>query len=534
MSKSEPLIAAGEYFNIAEGVCDRWAASEAARIALIQKNADGSVSRVSYGELQARANKLANALVERGVGCGARIGIMLPQCVEAAVAHIAIYKIGAIAVPLFGLFGPDAIKYRAFDCEMAAILTDRNGIAKVEVVWNDLPALRFCMVTNLAEAVDDGRVLSMAAVCEKKSDQFTSLKTKADDPALIIYTSGTTGHPKGALHAHRVLLGHLPGLRVSHNNFPQEGDIMWTPADWAWIGGLLDVLLPSLYLGVPVVAHRADKFEAEKVFSLIEELNIRNIFFPPTALKLLRQAEHSGESGRMKVRSIASGGESLGKELLDWGVRCFGVLINEFYGQTECNLVLSSSSSEGIHRPGAIGKAVPGFTVSVVSNLGQELGAGEAGHIAIQTPNPNQMLRYWNNPQATSEKYIGSWLITGDQGYVDDDGYVHFLGRDDDVITSAGYRIGPTPIEDCLLRHPAVELAAVIGKKHPVRTEIVKAYIVLSKDYSPCEALVEDLKQHVRQHLSAHEYPREIEFLESMPLTATGKIVRRELRARAN
>lgn len=524
------LPAVEGFFNIAEACCDRWALREPERLALIQKNLDGTLSRCSYRDLQHAANRLANALQRRGIGAGERVGIMLPQRIEAAVAHLALYKLGAIAVPLFVLFGLDAIRHRAADCAMRALITDATGLAKLERIWAELPDLAFCYA--LDGRSQDPRVLDYALETRQAPTHFQTCRSGPEDPAVIIYTSGTTGHPKGALHAHRVLLGHLPGVSVSHDGFPQAGDLIWTPADWAWIGGLLDVLLPSLCLGVPVVAHRAEKFDPQAAFALIEELAVRNLFLPPTALKLLRQVKSPERRWRLAVRSIASGGESLGAELLAWGQQTFGVTINEFYGQTECNLVVSSCASQGVHRAGAIGKAVPGYQVGIIDAQGRLLPAGEPGDIAVSTPNPNQMLGYWNNPAATAQKYRGHWLVTGDRGFQDADGYLYFLGRNDDVITSAGYRIGPTPIEDCLLRHPAVQLAAAIGKQDATRTEIVKACVVLAEGYAPSAELVRELQEHVRQGLAAHEYPREIEFLETLPMTATGKIIRSALRAR--
>ena len=516
-------------FNIARACCDRWAA-EPGRIAIIQKNADGSVQQHSFLTLQQQANRLANSLREQGVQPGDRVGIMLPQGLEAGTAHIALYKLGAIAVPLFKLFGSDAIEHRASNCSMGVLITDNSGLQKIEKVWDRLPDLKLCYVIDPVTL--RAGVLDYHARLKDQSDQFETLDTGAEDPALIIYTSGTTGHPKGALHAHRVLLGHLPGVRSSHDDFPQPGDRMWTPADWAWIGGLLDVLLPAWYHGVPVVAYRAEKFVAEEVFELIEELQIKNVFFPPTALKLLRPVENPQQRWQLALRSVASGGESLGDELLAWGDQALGVRINEFYGQTECNLVVSSCASLGVCRPHAIGRAVEGFNVAIIDDYGVVVPTGDSGHIAVATPNGSQMLRYWQNTAATEEKYLNGWLVTGDKGSMDEDGYIFFLGRNDDVITSAGYRIGPTPIEDCLIKHPAVKMAAAIGKKDPIRTEVVKAFVVLNAGYAASAETIGQLQAHVRAQLAAHEYPREIEFLDELPMTTTGKIIRKALRER--
>jgi acetyl-CoA synthetase len=350
---------------------------------------------------------------------------------------------------------------------------------------------------------------------------------------MMIYTSGTTGQPKGALHAHRVLLGHLPGAELPHYPFPQTGDSYWTPADWAWAGGLLDVLLPSLHHGVPVVARKFDKFDPEEAFALMASVGIRNAFIPPTALRMMRAVPSPQGRYDFKLRSVASGGESLGIEALEWGKSALGLTINEFYGQTECNLVLGSCAQLGMVRPGAIGKPVPGHTVAVIGRDGKPMKAGEIGQIAVKRPDPVMFIEYWGRPEATREKFIGDWMTTGDQGVTDEDGYISFVGRDDDVITSAGFRIGPGEIEDCLLRHPAVALAAAVGKPDPIRTEIVKAFIVLKDGYAPSDALAGEIQGFVRTRLSAHEYPREVAFIAQMPMTTTGKVIRRLLREQA-
>jgi acetyl-CoA synthetase len=347
----------------------------------------------------------------------------------------------------------------------------------------------------------------------------------------MVYTSGTTGPPKGALHAHRVLLGHLPGIEFPHEFLPQPGDRFWTPADWAWAGGLLNVLLPGLHYGVPVVAYRFEKFDPEEAAALMARMSVRNAFIPPTALRMLRSAGPLKTEPRL--RSVVSGGEALGSETFEWGQSALGLAINEFYGQTECNLVVASCAQIGVSRPGAIGKPVPGHTVAVIRPDGSPCPAGELGQIAIKRPDPVMFLAYWGKPEATRDKFIGDWMTTGDQGVMDADGYVQFVGRDDDVITSSGYRIGPTEIEDCLIRHPAVALAAVVGKPDALRTEIVKAFIVLKAGNAPSDALAVEIQGFVKTRLSAHEYPREVAFIDELPMTTTGKVIRRLLRQRA-
>jgi acetyl-CoA synthetase len=514
-------------YNIAVDVCDRHAASRPDSVALIFENEDGTVERISFRELRARTNRFANALVAHGLRRGDRLGVLLQQCPEAAIAHIAAYKAGLIAVPLFVLFGEDALEYRLGNAGARAVVTDGANLPKLLAIRDRLPELKAIIV------IDGGGAgtLDYRALVAKAADSFTPEDTAADDPALIIYTSGTTGPPKGALHAHRVLLGHLPGVEFPHEFLPHPGDLYWTPADWAWIGGLLDVLLPSLHHGIPVLAHRFRKFDPEAAFALMARHEVRNIFFPPTALKLLRQAGAPADHGA-RVRTIASGGETLGAELLDWGRATFGVTINEFYGQTECNLVVGCCAKIMEIRPGSMGRAMPGHEVAIVDDDGDRLPSGQQGHIAIRRPDPVMFLGYWQNDKATREKFVGDWLLTGDTGRQDDDGYIWYVGRADDVITSAGYRIGPAEIEDCLLKHPAVAMAAAIGVPDPVRTESVKAFVVLKPGQHGDAALAKSIQDHVRTKLAAHEYPREVEFIDALPMTATGKIMRRELRAR--
>jgi acetyl-CoA synthetase len=512
-------------YNIGIDACDKWALKEPDRIAIIVRQPKG-FETVSYGRLMEDSNRLANALQANGIKRGDRIAIILPQSPETAIAHFAAYKLGAIALPLAALFGVEALIYRLENSGARAAITNTAGLAKLSEIRNNLPELK--LIFSVDGPAD--RALGFHEMLTRASPSFTPVDTSPDDPAMMIYTSGTTGPPKGALHAHRVLLGHLPGVELPHEFMPQPGDRMWTPADWAWAGGLLDVLLPALSLGVPVVAKKFDKFDPQEAFAFMAEAEVRNAFIPPTALRMLRSA---GKPRRqLLLRTVGSGGESLGEETYAWGREALGLTINEFYGQTECNLVLSSCAAIGISKSGAIGKPVPGHTVAVIRSDGTQCTSGELGQIAIKRPNPVMFLEYWKRPDATREKFVGDWMITGDQGVTDEEGYVRFVGRDDDVITSAGYRIGPGEIEDCLIRHPAVALAAVVGKPDPVRTEIVKAFVTLKPGFEPSNALAADIQDFVRTRLSAHEYPRQVSFIDSMPMTTTGKVIRRLLRER--
>lgn len=516
------------HYNIGVDVCDRWAEREPDRLAILHVHPDGREDRISFGALRDTSNRLAHVLRAKGVKRGDRVAVFLPQAPEVAACHIAIYKLGAVALPIAVLFGPDALSYRLQNSGAKALLTNAAGVAKLADIRGEVPDV-ICVLSIDGES--DG-VGDFHGELARASSAFTPEMTTPDDPALIMYTSGTTGQPKGALHGHRVVLGHLPGAELPYYPFGQPGDLFWTPADWAWAGGLLDVLLPSLHHGVPVVARKFDKFDPDQAFALMQKTGVRLAFIPPTALRMMRAAPSPRGRYDFKLRAMGSGGESLGLEALEWGRDAFGLTINEFYGQTECNLVLGACAQLGQLKVGAIGKAVPGHTVAVIGPDGHGLKPGEIGQIAVKRPDPVMFLEYWGRPEATRDKYIGDWLTTGDQGTMDEEGYVTFVGRDDDVITSAGFRIGPGEIEDCLISHPAVALAAAVGKPDPMRTEIVKAFIVLKQGYAPSDTLASEIQTYVKTRLSGHEYPREVAFIDDMPMTTTGKVIRRLLRER--
>jgi acetyl-CoA synthetase len=518
-------------YNMGVDVCDKWA-DGSGRLALIYEDPEGHETRYTFDELKVLSDRFANALLACGAQPGDRIGIFLSQSIETAIAHLAAYKAGMVAVPLFALFGVDAIEHRLGDSGAVALITDQAGVRKVEEIRASLPALRDVFSVDIERdgVVAAAPVRSFWLALNNASAAFTPVDTGADDPAIIIYTSGTTGKPKGALHGHRVLLGHLPGVGMSQQGFPAHATLIWTPADWAWIGGLFDVLLPAWHHGVAVLARRFAKFDGEAAFDLMARHAVSHTFLPPTALKMMRGVEHP-ERWTLALRSVASGGESLGEELIGWGRRALGVTINEFYGQTECNVVVSSCAALFEPSFGAIGRAAPGHRVAIIDASGDELPPGAIGDIAVASPDPVMFLGYWRNETATREKFRGRFLVTGDLGTRDANGFIRFVGRDDDVITSAGYRIGPASIEDSLLRHPAVSMAAVIGAPDRERTEIVMAFVVLKEGFVGDDALVREIQQHVKTRLAAHEYPREIRFVDSLPITATGKVIRKALRA---
>jgi acetyl-CoA synthetase len=518
-----------ERYNIAHACCGQWAADRN-RFALYWEDESGASAAYSFWDVQMAANRLSNALAGLGVKRGERVAIILPQRPETAIAYIAIFQMGAIALPLSHLFGPDALEYRINHAEASVALVEPTTIANLWAVKDKLPTLRH--VIGVGGARESG-VQGFESLVEQASRTFHPVDTAANDPAVIIYTSGTTGAPKGALQAHRLIIGNIPGFVHSHDLFPQDGDLFWSPADWAWAGGLFDALLPSWYFGVPILGYRG-RFDAERAFYLLDKYGVRNSFLFPTALKLMMKAmPRPREKYSLNIRSIMSAGESVGVTVIEWAKAELGVTINEMFGQTEINYVVGNCQAAWPVKPGSIGRPYPGHRVAVIDDKGNELPPGELGEIAVhRKDDPVFFLEYWKNPQATRDKFIGDWGCTGDQGKTDADGYFWYQGRSDDVIKSAGYRIGPAEIESCLVKHRAVANAAVIGKPDETRGAIVKAFIVLQPGESPSQALIEEIQGHVRGRLAPYEYPREIEFIDALPMTTTGKVQRKELRKR--
>jgi acetyl-CoA synthetase len=518
-----------ENFNIGYACCGRWA-QDRHRFALYWEDEDGATEAWTFWDIQQQANRLSNALVALGVRRGERVAVILPQRPETAVAHIALYQMGAIAMPLSILFGPEALEYRLADSDATAAIIDPASLPNLEQARDRLPLLKHVIGVAGARA---SWVVPWETLLAKASRSFTPVSTLAADPALLIYTSGTTGPPKGALMPQRVLLGHLPGFSHSHDIFPQPGDMFWSPADWAWAGGLLDALLPTFYYGYPILAYRG-RFDPEKAFYLIEKYAVRNTFLFPTALKMMMKVvPEPRQRYDLALRSMMSGGEAVGETVFNWCRQALGVTLNEIFGQTEVNYIVGNSHTLWPARPGSIGRPYPGHRVAVIDDAGDEMPVGEVGEIAAwDEGDPVFFLEYWKNPEGTRNKYTGKWCRTGDLARQDGEGYLWYAGRTDDMFKAAGYRIGPSEIENCLLGHPAVANAAVVPSPDPERGNVVKAYIVTTPGAIPSVALAAEIQQHVRDRLAPYEYPKEIEFIDALPMTTSGKVQRRVLRLR--
>jgi acetyl-CoA synthetase len=492
-----------------------------AATALVVVAKDESATTYTFGDIKEQSNRLANALRALGVGRGDVVAIVNPASLETAVAFMAAFRMGAVALPMSSLFGPDAIAYRLGNSEAKAVISSAANAPKVReaAAGRDLTRI-------VIGAPEQGEV-SYAEALAAASPDFEPVDTASEDPCLLIYTSGTTGDPKGALHAHRFVYGHITGFEAVYDFYPQPGDVIWSPADWAWIAGIMDILVPAWWYGLPVVSDADTVFNPERALWLMRTHDVTLTLLPATALRMIRATGLSGEGLSMRV--VCSGGEAVGADLLNWSTAFFDCIVNEGFGQTEMNVCIGNCASVFPVKPGALGRGLPGTVVAVL-NEGGEAVVDEVGEIAVDRHHTNTMIEYWRNPEATKEKFLGDWLLTGDLGLMDTDGYIWFQSRKDDVISSAGYRIGPGEIESSLGSHEAVAMAAVIGVPDERRGEVPKAFVVLKPGYEPSDELADALRLHIRTRLAAHEVPRQIEFLDDLPKTTTGKIMRRALR----
>jgi acetyl-CoA synthetase len=536
-------------FNAGRYLCDRWA-DDPDRVAIYGATPDGPGETITYEELAGRTNRLANYLADRGVERGDRVGVNAPQRPETVVAHLACWKLGAVSVPLSTLFGPDAIEYRLDDAGAVAAVVDGSNVADFREANVSL-ALDTVLTVSDVEPADGERAFDEALA--DASPEFEIPETDPEDDLILIYTSGTTGDPKGVRHVHRIVLGHLPLFLTTFCNVElRDEDVFWTPAEWAWIASLFDVVVPGLYYGKPVVGYNSAEFDPDEAFEVIETYEVTNFFAPPTALRMMMQTD-ADPYDTDTIRSVASGGESLGQDVVEWADEVFGdgertdasrtsserrsdgPCVHEGYGQTEANMIVGDCTALAEFREGKMGLAGPGHEVTVVDPDTAEptVDPGDVGEIAVRYEgNPVCFVEYWNEPEKTDRKVRNGWLLTEDLGRMDEDGYFQFESRKDDVIISAGYRIGPVEVEESLAGHGAVADAAVIGVPDDERGEVPKAFVVLAPGHEGDEELRTDLRQHVRDRLAKYEYPREIEFVDELPKTTTGKVRRASLRER--
>jgi acetyl-CoA synthetase len=498
--------------------------------ALFYEDDEGRVEKYNFRQIGALSRRFANALSALGVHRGDVVAIHLPQRPETAIAHIGCYRLGAIALPISKLFGPDALLYRLTNSAAKALMLEPESVDKIDPIRSQLPDLKHVIVTGGDGPLPSGQV-SFDHLISQASEAFTMPETSAEFPALLMYTSGTTGDPKGVLHAARYVLGHN-GIDYSYN-FLRGGDLYYSPADWAWAGGLLDGLLAIWPYGIPVLAYRSKaRFDPDVMLHLVQKYSATIGLYPPTVLKGLREIKNPRERyPNLRLRCVVSGAEPVSPELARWVDEQLGVEFNQAFGQTEANYFIGNCSAleKPILEP--LGKPYPGHDVAILVD-GHPVGAGEKGEIGIRRDSPVVMKEYWKNSAAMSDKFAGEWCLTGDMGHIDDQGYVYFQGRNDDVIKTSGYRVGPAEVEAKIIEHPAVASCAVIGVPDERRGQSIKAFLKLLPGHEPSQKLIEEIQQHVKQRLAAHEYPRQFEFIDEFPMTVTGKIRRRDLRDR--
>jgi acetyl-CoA synthetase len=525
-------------FNIAQACAHRWAENpvEGRRIAIFHENDLGQREVWTYSRLSETANQLASGLVKMGVMPGDRVAVVMGQRPETVASYIAAFSVGAVVLPLSPLFGADSLAVRLKDAEARVAIVDASTGPELLQAQAQCPALTQIIGVDFQHEA----IIPWRSLLARQPTSFRVVPTRSTSPALLLYTSGTTGAPKGALLPHSALIGNLPGFVASQNWFPQKGDIFWSPADWTWTGGLMDALLPTLYFGHAIVG-TLGRFSPTRAFEIMERYQVTNTFLFPTALKLMMQeVPQPREHYRLALRAMMAAGESVGQVAFEWSQQALGITPNEMFGQTEMNYLVGNSHRKWMAKPGSIGRPYPGHQVAVVDGRGQPCPVDTVGEIALNRydihghPDPVLFLGYWRNEAATQAKFIGDWCLTGDLASIDKDGYFWYAGRSDDVFKSSGYRIGPGEIEDCLLRHEAVANVAVVPKPDATRGALIKAYIVLKPEARQHDsaALQAELQEHVKQRLAPYQMPREVEFVDHLPLTSTGKIRRHVLRAR--
>ncbi|ADB60831.1 AMP-dependent synthetase and ligase [Haloterrigena turkmenica DSM 5511] len=516
------------------------------RVALYQVDDDGGHEEYTFDDLDERSNAVATALASRGLEREDRVAVVVPQKPANVLTHLAAWKLGAISLPLSVLFGDDALRYRLTDSEARVAVVDASQWETMREVAPDCPALEYVFVVDDGESVDgDADEAALEDVTVERFDEaidwdetaFDRADTDVDTPAIVMYTSGSTGEPKGVLHTHGVWLGHCPAFQMYFERDVRDG-VYWTPADWAWIGALGDLVFPAWHYGQPVVGYPMGSFDPEQAYELMAEFDVTNAFVPPTAIRMLMNVADPTDRYDLSLEAICSGGEPLTREILEWAdEELAGVVVNELYGQTEANLLVTNCREWFPAKPGSMGQPVPGHDVAVLDpETGERVESGEIGEIAVRRgDDPVIFEEYWNAPEKTEAVTLKDgpdgtvWHLTGDLAKRDEDGYCWFTSRDDDLIITSGYRVAPREVEETILAHDAVEQVGVVGVPDETRGEIIKAVVQPVSGETGSDELRSEIRNRVREKLAEYEYPREIEFVDELPTTTTGKIRRTEL-----
>ncbi|WP_254531881.1 acyl-CoA synthetase [Natrinema gelatinilyticum] len=507
---------------------------DTSRTALRYESPDGALETYSFDDLDERSDRLAAALADLGVEAGDRVGVVVPQKPQNPLTHLANWKLGAVSVPLTVLFGRDALQYRLRDSEAIAVVVDSSVRETIDEIRDECPALKAVIELGDGDSVAGGAHAFDDLVADSEPGIDVADATP-ETPSAIMYTSGSTGPPKGVRHSHALWLGRAA---AAFNYFDQdlvEGRAtLWTPADWAWGAALGGTLFAAWHHGCTIVGWPRDGFDPVDAYELVERHDVTHAFMPPTALRMLMDVGDPEDRYDLSLETFASAGEPLTSEVVEWVESTFeDVAINEFYGQTELNLVVGNVENWFDTRPGSMGKPLPGYEVAVLDPETHERNAcGEVGELAVK-PGDRRVFfgEYHGLPEKTATKQLeDGWFLTDDLVERDEDGYCWFVSRADDVILTSGYRVGPMEVEDAILTHDAVEQAGVVGVPDDTRGEAIKAFVEpASEKYDP-DRLREEIRELVRDRLAEYEYPQHIEFVETLPTTTTGKIRRRTLR----
>ncbi|MCT9096324.1 acyl-CoA synthetase [Haloarchaeobius sp. HME9146] len=520
---------APDRLNIGHEVCDRHA-EDRSRVALYYVGTDGETETVPFWELRDRSNRFANVLDDL-VDEGDRVFSYMPRVPEHYVALVGTLKTGAVWGSVNERFGPDGISYRLDDCDAKVVVTTAKNRDTIDRALEDAPSVEHVIVLSRdGRGIRQGDISFRAAV-EDASREYEPAETGGEDDALLYYTSGTTGLAKGVQHKHRWVAGVAATQRFAVDLQPE--DCYWSTGDLGWLTGPINTL-GAWFWGATLFTYEGE-FDPETWADLLDEYPISVLFSVPTAYRMLRANEEVLDGKSLDLRHALSIGEPLSGGVVEWAEDRLGVTVHDTYGQTETgNMIINNYPTMDV-KPGSMGRPLPGIEAAVVDpETGEELEPGETGEIAQRGDYPCFFAGYWQKPEKTEDCFVNDWYLSGDLAHVDEDGYFWFEGRADDVILSSGYRIGPFEVESSLGEHPAVAEAAVVPKPHEERGNIVKAYVVCTDEYEGSDALVTELQNHVKDELSAHEYPREIEFVEELPKTVTGKIRRTELRDRTD
>jgi acetyl-CoA synthetase len=495
-----------ERYNIAADVCDRHPRDKAA---MVWESFDGSVRELDWGALQDLANQAAHTLAARGVTRGDRVAVVLPATPEAAAIFFGVWKLGAILLSMSVLYGDDGIEHRLSDSEARLLVTDAENAPRFDRPW-----------------APDVLVMDQDTLTTASTEPICA-DTSADDPAQLYYTSGTTGHAKGVVHAHRYMLAH-DEFRLCHEL--HDGERFHGMGEWAWIAGIAPLLGPWRLGAVQCVYRREGGFDPHKQLAFLSRHQVTNVFTTPTAMRSMMAIDDAGRRYPQSFRRVCSAGEPLNPEAIRWFRQQYGLTVLDFYGLTESYPLVANYPGLDV-REGSMGKPMPGWDVQILDEDEQPVPKGERGEICLRArSNPHYPLGYWRNDEAGEETFGGEWFHTKDAAVQDEDGYYWYVGRADDVIIAAGYRIGPFEVESACLEHPAVREAAAVASPDELRGNVVKAFIVLADGYAPTGELAAEIKQFVRERLSAYAYPRLVEFVPDLPKTLTGKIRRIELR----